>query len=69
MVEDPRWGVILVQEGLVPDLEVVSRQRLEAGRPILVPFPAPSGGPAPDDAETYVTELLRRAVGYRVRLR
>jgi vacuolar-type H+-ATPase subunit F/Vma7 len=69
MVGEPQWGVILVQEDLVPDLDAISRQRLDPGQPILVPFPGPSREAVPGDAEAYVAELLRRAVGYRVRLR
>ena len=69
MMSEPHWGVILVQESLVPDLYAIARQKLETGQPILVPFPAPSREPVPGDAEAYVAELLRRAVGYRVRLR
>jgi vacuolar-type H+-ATPase subunit F/Vma7 len=69
MLGEDRWGVILVQEDLVPDLEVVSRQRADGSLPILVPFPPPSSVEAPGEAEAYVAELLRRAVGYRVRLR
>jgi vacuolar-type H+-ATPase subunit F/Vma7 len=69
MLGDARWGVILVQDDLVPDLETVARQRVETTLPILVPFPAPSREALPGEAETYIAELLRRAVGYRVRLR
>ena len=69
MMDESEWGVILVQEDLVPDLEPITRQRGEASLPILVPFPAPSGEALHGEAEAYVSELLRRAVGYRVRLR
>jgi len=69
MVGDARWGVILVQEDLVPDLEPLTRSRPDSSMPILVPFPAPSRARTPDEAEAYVAELLRQAVGYRVRLR
>ena len=69
MVGERRWGIILVQEDLVPDLDSVARRRVEATLPILVPFPSPSRVRVPGEAEAYVAELLRRAVGYRVRLR
>jgi vacuolar-type H+-ATPase subunit F/Vma7 len=69
MARDGRWGVILVQEDLMPDPQVLTGQGADSGLPILVPFPAPSRAAAPGEAEAYVAELLRRAVGYRVRLR
>jgi len=69
MVEDPQWGVILVQEDMMPELPPSGRRRASAGLPVLVPFPAPSLERPPGEAEAYVAELLRRAVGYRVRLR
>jgi vacuolar-type H+-ATPase subunit F/Vma7 len=69
MLRDPRWGVILVQENLMPDPEPVSRERASSGLPILVPVPSSGREPTVRDAEAYVAELLRRAVGYRVRLR
>ena len=68
MTEEPAWGVILVQEDMMPDAPRNSR-RGGAGLPVLVPFPAPSLERPPGEAEAYVAELLRRAVGYRVRLR
>jgi vacuolar-type H+-ATPase subunit F/Vma7 len=68
MIRDPQWGVILVQEDLLPDLPRSAR-RAGGGLPILVPFPAPSLERPPGEAEAYVAELLRQAVGYRVRLR
>jgi vacuolar-type H+-ATPase subunit F/Vma7 len=69
MVTDPQWGVILVQEDLLPDLPRGAARRAAGGLPILVPFPAPSLERPPGEAEAYVAELLRQAVGYRVRLR
>lgn len=69
MVDDPKWGVILVQEDMMPDVPPSGRRRSREGLPVLVPFPAPSLERPPGEAEAYVAELLRRAVGYRVRLR
>jgi vacuolar-type H+-ATPase subunit F/Vma7 len=68
LTREPVWGVILVQEDLMPGLAPATR-RSSAGLPILVPFPAPARERPPGEAEAYVAELLRQAVGYRVRLR
>jgi len=68
MMEDASVGVILVQEDLAPDLGVSSPRHTRTGLPLLIPFPAPASSARPGEAEAYVTELLRRAIGYRVRL-
>ena len=69
MVREPQWGVILVQEDLMPEPAPSATRRSSTGLPILVPFPRPSRERPAGEAEAYVAELLRRAVGYRVRLR
>jgi vacuolar-type H+-ATPase subunit F/Vma7 len=69
MSREPEWGVILVQEDFMPAAGPTATRRSDGGLPILVPFPAPSRVRPPGEAEAYVAELLRQAVGYRVRLR
>lgn len=62
-------GVILVEEALYDDLAAELRVRLERWiAPMVVPFPGPAWAEA-GSAEARVVELLRRAIGYRVRLR
>ena len=69
LTKDGRWGVILVQEDLMPHSASPAWRRSASGLPIVVPFPAPRRERPVGEAEAYVTELLRQAVGYRVRLR
>lgn len=69
LADEPEWGVILVQEDLMPEASPAAPSRAGTGLPILVPFPAPTRERPPGEAEAYVANLLRRAVGYRVRLR
>ena len=69
LAKEGRWGVILVQEDLMPPASSFSWRRSATGLPIVVPFPAPRRERQVGEAEAYVTELLRQAVGYRVRLR
>lgn len=69
LAEEPRTGVILVQSDLYdaaagPVLWRLERQTI----PVILPFPGPRWTARPS-AEEYVVELLRRAIGYRVRLR
>ena len=69
MSDEPNTGVILVQSDLYdaaagPTLRRLERQAL----PVLLPFPGPRWKARPSPEE-YVVELLRQAIGYRVRLR
>lgn len=61
--------VLLVQESIHEALPAETRARL-ARRPLpmVVPFPDPRWEPIAEP-EAYIIELLRRAIGYRVRLR
>lgn len=61
-------GVVLVEEALFQALPEEARRRADrSAAPVVVPFPSPAWEAAPA-AEQYVVELLRRAIGYRVRL-
>jgi len=69
LLETPEVGVVLVDQALHDELPEERRRALEArALPVVVPFPGPrrEEGPPP---ESELLELLRRAIGYRVRLR
>jgi len=69
LAADPTTGVIVIEERLRRALPDDVLQRLERlPTPLLVPFPSPSWGGVGLEEE-YVMEILRQAVGYRVRLR
>jgi hypothetical protein len=60
---------VLVEESLRDGLPQEAQARLDrTARPVVVPFPGPTWRAA-RPAEEWVVELLRRAIGYRVRLR
>lgn len=63
-------GVILIEQPLYDELPpALHRQIRKDGVPILMPFPAPAldvTGPPPEEE---LLELLRRSIGYRLRLR
>lgn len=62
-------GVVLLEDALWRGIPDEVRRRFEASpTPVVVPFPGPSWVPRPP-AEAYVVEMLRQAIGYRVRLR
>lgn len=67
---DPTIGVLLVEETIYSALPEMARQAL--GRrplPMVIPFPAAARIPEHEAAEAYLVEILRQAIGYRVRLR
>jgi vacuolar-type H+-ATPase subunit F/Vma7 len=65
-----KGGVVLIEAALNDALPAALRRQVRKdGAPILVPFPGPAPllpGAAP---EQELLEILRRAIGYRVRLR
>jgi vacuolar-type H+-ATPase subunit F/Vma7 len=63
-------GVVLMEESFHEQIPEDLRRRL--GRmplPMVVPFPDPVWAERPETAESYIVELLRQVIGYRVRLR
>jgi len=63
-------GVVLVEESLYRALPDELRRALERRPlPVVVPFPGPRGAGERPSAEADLVELLRGAIGYRVRLR
>ncbi len=66
---DPKVGIVLVDAQLHRALPPEVRLRLDRqAQPIVTPFPSPSWDETAD-AEEYVLEILRQAIGYRVRPR
>jgi V/A-type H+/Na+-transporting ATPase subunit F len=62
-------GVLLLQDEIYDGLPEELRGRLDrSARPLIVPFPGPAWI-GRRSAEERVIELLRRAIGYRVKLR
>ena len=67
--EPGHGGVVLIEQALYDALPAsVRRQLRRDGTPLVMPFPGP-GLPAGLPPEHELLELLRRAIGYRVRLR
>lgn len=64
----PSTGLVFVEEPLFAQLGDDERRALRRRPlPIVVPFPGPAQ--VRESAEEYIVELLRQAIGYRVRLR
>jgi vacuolar-type H+-ATPase subunit F/Vma7 len=67
---DPTIGVVLVEETIHSALPEPARQALDRSPlPMVIPFPAAAWVPGREAAEAYLVEILRQAIGYRVRLR
>jgi vacuolar-type H+-ATPase subunit F/Vma7 len=69
LLEQPEIGVLLIEDGLYRALPETLREGLERRPlPVVVPFPGPRSAPRVS-VESELVELLRRAIGYRVRIR
>ena len=67
--DDPDAGVVLVQEDFYAALSSTARRDLaRRSLPLVVPFPAPTRAPVAQGTDVFIAELLRQAIGYRVRL-
>jgi vacuolar-type H+-ATPase subunit F/Vma7 len=63
-------GVLLVEDVLYEALPASARRSLERRPvPMTIPFPGPSWAAGEEETEAYLVDVLRRAIGYRVRLR
>ncbi len=70
LLSRPDVGVILIEERLHAALSNdIRRELARRPLPIVVPFPGPSWVPRAEGPDSYILELLRQAIGYRVRLR
>jgi vacuolar-type H+-ATPase subunit F/Vma7 len=70
LLDDPSIGVVLLDNAFHERLdEDLRRQLARRPLPMVVPFPGIEWEARPDAADSYIVELLRRVIGYRVRLR
>lgn len=69
LVARPEAGVLLVEEGLFEALPPeFCRELARRALPLIVPFPGPRWAAIEEGMDRYIAELLRQAIGYRVRL-
>lgn len=69
LLDRPAVGLVLIEEGFHRQLpEDLKRQLARRPLPMVVPFPGTAWSAA-EAAESYIVELLRQVIGYRVRLR
>jgi len=68
LVDDMNAGVIIMDEPLYEDLpEEIKRDLRKSAHPVVIPVPGPDWT-TETTAHEYIVEILRRAIGYRVKL-
>ena len=68
LLNDPDAGVVVVDDSLYRDLPEELRRHLQSSaQPVVIPIPGPDWT-SESTAHEYIVEILRRAIGYRVRL-
>lgn len=68
--QEPGLGVLVIEQNLLDATPDALRREVERRPiPIIVPAPRPAWGAEAVDAEGLILDLLRRAIGYRVKLR
>jgi len=69
MLDEAGSGVILVEDEIHAALpDTIRRELSRRALPMVVPFPGPTWIAPPEGPEAFIAELLRQAIGYRVRL-
>lgn len=69
LLDRPAIGLVLLEEGFHRHLpDDLKRQLNRRPLPMVVPFPVATWT-TEEAAESYIVELLRQVIGYRVRLR
>jgi vacuolar-type H+-ATPase subunit F/Vma7 len=67
-VDEMNAGVVIIDESLYRDLpEELQRSLRRSTVPVVIPVPGPDWT-AESTAHDYIVDILRRAIGYRVRL-
>ncbi len=70
LLAEPDCAMILVEDRLYDGLPEETRRNLgDRAIPLVVPFPGPAAREGAAPFEERIVELLRQAIGYRVRLR
>ena len=69
LAADPAVAVLLVEQALVRALPAADQQDLlRRATPLIVPFEGPVWEAVPEREMDIILDILRRAIGYRVRL-
>jgi len=70
LADMPGVGIILVEDRVHDALSLEIRRGLaKRAVPMVIPFPGPVWAEQAEGPDGYIVDLLRQAIGYRVRLR
>lgn len=70
LLDDPEARIVLVDEALFRQLPETLLRRLESHEaPVFVPVPVFRGRRGAAASEDYIARLMRRAIGYQIRIR
>lgn len=68
LISESEVGVVMIEERLHRDLpEDLTRRLRRRALPVIVPMPGPDWA-SESTAHEYIVDILRRAIGYRVKL-
>ncbi len=70
LINDDKSGIIAVNEQFLGAIDERTRQKIDTlYRPIVVPLPVKEKVLLPEERRTYLSHLIRRAVGFDLTLR
>ncbi len=69
LINDDQVGLIALDEALMGAVDNVLREKLDrVYRPVLIPIPSRSAEEVSEERRQYIRHLIRRAVGFDIRL-
>jgi len=69
LLRSKNTDIVVVTESLYEQIPEKVQSRAEAsGRPLFVTLPRPSGGEGWADRENLISRIIRRTIGYRVKI-
>ena len=64
------YGLVAVEEAFLANLNEWTRKKLDkAGKPIIVPISTPQKWAGREAADTYLARLVRKAIGYQIKIK
>jgi vacuolar-type H+-ATPase subunit F/Vma7 len=69
-LDNNEYGLVAVEEIFLANLNEGIRKKLaRAGKPIIVPITTPRKWAKKEEADTYLARLVRKAIGYQVKIK
>lgn len=70
ILKDGSYGLLAIEEGLLSKVEEgVLKRMKKSGIPLIVPINTPKSWHGGAAAESYISKLIRRAIGYQVKIK